>query len=429
MSNLGDILSQPICLPTCIPCDWSWINLIDVSKPKQWKTIASADMSEYGFPVFGANGFIGFYSEYNHEFETIAITCRGNTCGTINKIPAYTYVTGNSMALDDIDEAVVAKDFLYYALIYRQVTDSISGSAQPQITRDGLQRIQFPAPPLPEQQKIAATLTAVDEVIESTQAQINKLKDLKAGMMQELLTKGIGHTEFEDSPLGKMPKNWQVKLVFDIQKPGKYNCVGGPFGSDLTSKDYIKFPGVPVIRGTNLSTGIEKFKDFGFVYVSDEKAESLVRNMAYRGDLIFTQRGTMGQVGLVPKNSRFIRYIISQSQMKLTPNSEIINEEYIYQFFTSNLFIRQLEMETIATGLPHINLGILKSFNVPIPSIDEQEKISTILSSLDARISLAIQKGEQFQATKKALMQDLLTGKVRVKITPHESPTQTILRS
>src|SRR5690606_10189467 len=82
-------------------------------------------------------------------------------------------------------------------------------------------------PPLPEQQKIASILSSVDDVIEKTRAQIDKLKDLKTGMMQELLTKGIGHTEFKDSPVGPIPSKWEVHRIGDLLTERKEKGVEG----------------------------------------------------------------------------------------------------------------------------------------------------------------------------------------------------------
>ena len=107
--------------------------------------------------------------------------------------------------------------YLYYMyatdfwLDYVEVVKTNSGI--PHISNGDIKNFRFPFPPLPEQQKIAAILTSVDDGIEKTQAQINKLKDLKTGMMQELLTRGVGvdgkpHTEFKDSPVGRIPKGW-----------------------------------------------------------------------------------------------------------------------------------------------------------------------------------------------------------------------------
>jgi len=281
------------------------------------------------------------------------------------------------------------------------------------------------SPPLPEQQKIATILSSVDDVIEKTRAQIDKLKDLKTGIMQELLTKGIGpggvpHTKFKDSPVGRIPAGWGIARVNEIQAKAKYSCVGGPFGSDLTSKHYVEKAGVPVIRGSNLPLDFRRFNDQGFVYVSEKKADSLSKNMAYPGDLVFTQRGTLGQVGLIPDDARYKRYVVSQSQMKLTIDELIVNKEFLYQFFLSGTFLRALDQQTIATGLPHINLGILKSFVLPLPPMPEQVEIGAVLSAVDRKTGKLRAKLDTHIALKKALMQDLLTGKVRVNVAEKE---------
>ena len=84
---------------------WPKIPLSKVCRPKQWQTISQDKLLTEGFPVYGANGKIGFYSEYNHEYPTILITCRGATCGSINICEPKSYVTGNAMSLDDLDQS------------------------------------------------------------------------------------------------------------------------------------------------------------------------------------------------------------------------------------------------------------------------------------------------------------------------------------
>jgi len=217
MSNLSDVMTLPLQIPETIPNDWSWRNLVELCNPKQWKTISNSDLTETGYRVFGANGFIGYYHKFNHEDETISVTCRGATCGTVNLIPPRTYITGNSMCLDNLSREV-SKFYLFYATQFRTFSDVISGSAQPQITGEGLKKVSLPIPPLLEQKKIASILTSVDEVIENTQIQIDKLQDLKKATMNELLTKGIGHTEFKDSELGQIPKSWEIVSCEDVCK-------------------------------------------------------------------------------------------------------------------------------------------------------------------------------------------------------------------
>jgi type I restriction enzyme S subunit len=376
MSNLGDVMSQRVCIPDSVPDDWAWCNLIDICKPKQWKTISASEMTTTGYPVFGANGFVGFYSKYNHEFEAIAITCRGNTCGTINRIPKKTYVTGNSMALNDIKSDRIEQDFLFYALSYRSVTDSISGSAQPQITGSNLKQISFPMPPLPEQQKIAAILTAVDEVIEKTQAQIDKLKDLKTAMMQELLTKGIGHVEFKDSPVGRIPVGWEVKTLGHISSLQR--------GHDLTRAQMVDGP-YPIVSSSG-------FNGMNHEYTTKGPG------------VVVGRKGSIGRVHFLESD-----YWAHDTSLYVT-NFFGNNVRYVYYLF----LYMDLQQYGTKSGSPSLNRNDIHPLKVALPTIDEQQKIQAILSNIDMSISLLTNKKEKINNTKKALMQDLLTGKVRV---------------
>ncbi len=135
---------------------------------------------------------------------------------------------------------------------------------------------------------------------------------------------------------------------------------GGPFGSNLVSNDY-RPDGVPVIRGVNLSTE-SKFSFKNFVFVSEAKADQLLPNNAHSGDLIFTQRGTLGQVGIIPKESGYERFVISQSQMKLTVDETKANASLLFLIFVHLNVVKSIQNRTITSGVPHINLETLKNF-------------------------------------------------------------------
>lgn len=174
---------------------------------------------------------------------------------------------------------------------------------------------------------------------------------------------------------------WRTVSLGDIAI--EKGLIGGPFGSSLVSADYTPY-GIPVIRGTNLNEG--KYVGGEFAYVSEEKySRDLSRNYATPGDIIFTQRGTLGQVAIVPKGP-FDAYVISQSQMRLRVNRSIVDSEFIYYAALAPQFIGQLESRTITTGVPHINLGILSSMTVRIPSMTEQNAIAKVLRALDEKI-------------------------------------------
>ena len=167
--------------------EWRNIALAACCKPQQWATISSKDLTFSGFPVYGANGFIGYFSEYNHQNDTVTVTCRGSTCGTVSLIKGPSYITGNSMCLDQVKKDC-SHIYLYYYLNHRGLKDIISGSAQPQIVGKAIQKVSVRLPSFPEQKAIAAVLTTADEEITALESDLSRLRQEKKALMQQLLT-------------------------------------------------------------------------------------------------------------------------------------------------------------------------------------------------------------------------------------------------
>jgi type I restriction enzyme, S subunit len=195
-----------------------------------------------------------------------------------------------------------------------------------------------------------------------------------------------------------MGSEWREVTVAEIAAPVRNALVGGPFGSNLVSRDYVDV-GIPVIRGQNMGA---RWISGDFAFVTAAKAESLDANLARPGDIVFTQRGTLGQVSLVPARP-FDRYLISQSQMKLTVNRGVADPLFFYYVFSTTEqqdYIRQI---AIQTGVPHTNLGILRTTPIPLPPLSEQRAIAHILGTLDDKIELNRQVNETLEAMARAL--------------------------
>lgn len=168
----------------------------------------------------------------------------------------------------------------------------------------------------------------------------------------------------------------------DLAADIPYAIVGGPFGSKLTSADYVE-EGIPVIRGTNLNGGRYLLHD-DLVYVSEQKvSEDLFGNLAHPGDIVFTQRGTLGQVALIPQDAPFEAYVVSQSQMKMTVDASKADARFIYYWFTSRQTIESLVSRNSSSGVPHINLTVLRGFQIPVPELKVQRRVADILCSYD----------------------------------------------
>jgi type I restriction enzyme S subunit len=152
-----------------LPEGWEWKRLGDVCNLYQPKTIISQEIKCEGkYKVFGANGVIGFHDKYNHEYAEVAITCRGATCGTVNYTEPKSWITGNAMVVCPKDNDVNRK-YLLYVLGFFDLSDTITGTAQPQITKTTLEPFKIPLPPLSEQRRIAA-------IIEKKLESVTKLK-------------------------------------------------------------------------------------------------------------------------------------------------------------------------------------------------------------------------------------------------------------
>lgn len=209
--------------------------------------------------------------------------------------------------------------------------------------------------------------------------------------------------------VGMIPEDWGVTNVSGIASTARNAIVGGPFGSDLVSNDYVA-EGVPVIRGQNMSC---QSVSGNFVFVTPAKAKSLESNLAHPDDIVFTQRGTLGQVSLVPE-APFESYLVSQSQMKLSVNRTFADPSFFYYLFTCDKQQELIRGGTIQTGVPHINLGILRGIPVQLPPLTEQRAIAATLSDVDVMIASIDRLIAKKRDIKHATMQELLTGKRRL---------------
>lgn len=181
---------------------------------------------------------------------------------------------------------------------------------------------------------------------------------------------------------------WKRLTVESLAAPGKSSLATGPFGSAISARYFTK-TGIPVIRGSNLSLDIgERLIDADLAFISEELAAEFERSRVRVGDLVFTCWGTVGQVGLIDSRSLYDEYIVSNKQMKLTPNPEIADSLFLYYAFSSPRFVEYIQGISIGSSVPGFNLGQLKSMELILPSLVEQQAISSILVALDDKIAV-----------------------------------------
>ena len=262
------------------------------------------------------------------------------------------------------------------------------GSTRFNLSKGNLAKLSLLIPSLPEQKKIASILTSVDEVIENTQKQIDKLQDLKKATMNELLTKGIGHTEFKDSELGRIPKSWEVVTLNEV----------------TVNHDSKRVP----IKSVDRQNIQGKYRYYGASGVID-----------YVEDYIFDGRYILlGEDGENVLSRNLPLAFIVEGKFWVNNHAHILQPTETVDIGFLCEYLESLDYKNIASGSaqPKITKSALSDIKVKLPSAGEQLKIIGVLSSIDKTIEPFRQKLSQTQSLKKSLMQDLLTGKVQVTV-------------
>lgn len=169
--------------------EWEGMQLRALADLYQPTTISAKEFSESGYPVYGANGVVGFYGQKNHDTWQVTVTCRGSTCGTVNRTVDQCWITGNAMVLNCDQNSLLNKEFFYHLLCNQDLSDCITGTGQPQIVRSPLAAFVVSIPrTVEEQTAIATILSDLDAELAALETKLTKARQLKQGMMQELLT-------------------------------------------------------------------------------------------------------------------------------------------------------------------------------------------------------------------------------------------------
>jgi type I restriction enzyme, S subunit len=196
--------------------------------------------------------------------------------------------------------------------------------------------------------------------------------------------------------------SWKELTLDDIAIKDGYGLVDGPFGSNLPASEYAT-SGIPVIRGSNLSLGEERFKDNDFVFVSEGMVKRLERSLCYPLDIIFTKKGTLGQTGIIPQSSKYKKYLLSSNQMKLSVNKDVADPLFVYYYVSSDASREKIIQDSEATGVPKTNLEYLRKFPIALPPLPAQRAIARILGSLDDKIEANRRMNETLEAMARAV--------------------------
>ena len=389
-----------------VPEGWLKGQLSSIATLEYGKSPNHVRQEEGQYPIVGTSGIVGTANQYLWGEKSVVIGRKG----TINK-PIY--IETPFWAIDTTYFCKFAEDtdpkWFYYKVCEEQLEKHNEASGVPSLSRETLRALQIDIPPLPEQKKIASILTSVDEVIENTQKQIDKLQDLKKATMNELLTKGIGpgggsHTEFKDSELGQIPKSWEVVQLEELLSDLTYG---------LTVRPKYQSLGVPLVSGKECKNGWIDFSIANLIS-EDDFVGLRQRSLPKVGDVLFTKTGTLGRIAVV--KAEYPKFALSQNVALLTPDFNVVVPKFLAYLCESESIKQQTKLGASTLSVQDLQLGIMRKFRVPKVPIDEQYNIIKVIDALGLRLDRVERKLSQTQSLKKSLMQDLLTGKVRVTV-------------
>lgn len=385
--------------------------------PKDWKIVKAKEVFslEYGkglpekrrvfgkYPVVGSNGVVGYHNQALVSGPGIVVGRKG-TIGAISWIESDFWPIDTTYYVK-LKKNNVSLKWLFFKLSHLNLERFNLSDVVPGLKRDLVYNMKFSLPPLPEQRRIVEALSSVDNAIQRVDEAIGKTERLKKGLMQKLLTEGIGHKEFEETKIGKIPKAWKVRKVRDL-----FDVKTGTTPSTKQRK-YWEAGTVNWMTPTDLS----KLNDQIHIGKSERKITGIAMKetnltLMPKSSIIISTRAPVGYVAILEEAATF-----NQECKGLIPKRP---EETCSEFYCYYLLSKKYVLENLSGGstFKELSKKRLESFNTPFLLYPEQKKIAEILSTVDYKLGLDRKRKGKLERIKRGLMNDLLTGRRRVKV-------------
>ncbi len=431
--------------------DWGYVTLGHISNQRKGINYKSEDYADEqsghpfitikcfvkggGYEPKGIKFYGGFSTKADHLspgdilFSVTDLTRAGDIVGSPLRVPEFggdkpVLASMDCMRIDPIEDRC-EKGFLYHRLmlsdVRRQMVAYSAGSTVLHLDTKKVPRISIRVPAdVRIQGGIASILDTIDQTIEKTEALIEKYQQIKAGLMHDLFTRGIGADGklrppreqapelYQQTPIGWLPKEWEVaSLAYYLD--GTAGLKPGPFGSSLKKESFVE-TGYKVYGQEQVISGDQSLGDY---YIDNSKYLSLQGFSVAEDDVLVSLVGTIGKV-LVIRNP-YEAGIINPRLMRIRPNHAKVSVEFLKYLLVSEDMKRQLEQFAGGGTMPVLNAKIVRGVKVPvIKSTREQTSISDLLDKASIKLAAELQKLSKLKKQKSGLMHDLLTGKVQV---------------
>ncbi|HHF3132937.1 TPA: restriction endonuclease subunit S [Vibrio diabolicus] len=331
---------------------------------------------------------------------------------------------GAFMSVYRTDHHDYVRHLFHSDMYYRQIRNNL-GATINQITNKNLNNFTFPFPKSSaERNKISEVLSTVDKKIDLIDQKIAETEKLKTGLMQKLFSEGVGvqeengdwqpHSEFQDSPFGKIPQPWstlELAEIADIEDGDRGKSY--PKQADFSDFGYCLFLSAKNVTKQGFTYETTQF-------ISQEKHNKLRKGQVLQNDIVLTTRGTVGNFGLF-KHEELFDAVRINSGMAIIRCIDSSMPNYLYQFMQSPQFKAQISKVVFGSAQPQLTIKQIKKFKVLVPTSEEKKWIEETLKLANDKLTLLEQQKAETQQLKKGLMQKLLTGEWRVPVEETEA--------
>ena len=410
-----------------IPKDWNIVKLSNIARDIYYGITAKAVENNTGLRMLRTTDI----KDYNVKWNTLPFCKITEKRGDLRRfllqkddlIIARAGTTGISVLVDKkLDNVIfgsylikvklcekVFPKFMHYfcqsRFYWNHIISSQAGSTLKNISLPVLKSLNVPLPPLEEQKVIAHVLSTVDKAIQKTNEIIAKTERLKKGLMQELLTKGIGHKEFKDTEIGRIPKEWEVVKLKDVILEAKPGFACGK--RDENGILQLRMDNIETEGWINTQAGVR-------IPVAKNVEEYLLKP----GDILFNNTNSADLIGKTAIfRGEFSRCVYSNHLTRIRVNPNKVLPEWILYVFIRNWrrgIFRAIRHQHVHQA--GINKADLLNLKIPIAPLKEQRSITKMLLSVDKKLRIEMKEKKKLERIKQALMDLLLTGKIRVKV-------------
>ncbi|MGB7890965.1 MAG: restriction endonuclease subunit S [Microcoleus sp.] len=386
-----------------IPEDWNSEKLGNFIALQRGHDLTWRERRNGEVPVIGSAGHNGFHNVAIARGPGVVLGRSGASFGQAHYCEQDFWPHNTALYVTDFRDNDPL--FVFYFLTAFDFSRHNSGGAQQSLNRNFIAPLPIGVPPPPEQRSIATALSDMDALLVGLEQLIAKKRDLKQAAMQQLLTgkkrlPGFGEEKgYQETEIGAIPKDWglcQVSKVTVGHKQGYY------------TKDKYVENGTRLVRITDLYNPRIDYEAMPMLHISDKDFEQYKIS---KGDFLFARSGAIGRYGIVGENidAIFGSYII---RFNFNEN-KLLNSFFGYVFETQIMWKQLL---SITQGSSNINIkaGNIKALTIPLPDTEEQRSIATLLCDMDTEIVALEQRRDKTHALKQGMMQELLTGRIRL---------------